>query len=811
MHNTRLLLSLIILLLFGIGASAQNLNLQNFSNIQVDDLSDQQIRQMITQIESAGLPESQLEQIAAARGMAASEIRKLRLRITAIKAGGTRDPAAEQKGKTEERKVVIDEEEARPETPEKEPLVFGKELFSNRTITFEPNLRLATPLNYVIGTADQLLIDIYGYAEVSYQLTVSPEGHISLPYVGLVPVSGLTIEAATSKIRVALSGVYPGLKTGNTKLSVALGNIRSIKVILTGEVTQPGTYSLPSLATVFNALYSSGGPTEKGSFRAIEVIRDGKKIAELDVYDFLLNGDLKNNLRLKDQDIVRIPTYRKRVEISGEVKRPAIFEMKEGENFTDLLGFAGGFTENAYQARIKVLKNTATERRIRDLEASDFQEYTPEGGDNFFVDKILDRFENRVKLDGAVFRPGFYELTPGLTFLSLIKKAEGLKEDAFLNRAYITRLLPDNRLELISVDIAGIMSGAQPDIPLKREDVISIASVFDLKEEQTVTIDGDVRNPGAFAFVKNMSLEELIIKAGGLRESANPYRIEVARRIISEDKEARQASARTAQVFQVVVNRDLNPASGFMIQPFDMVTVRTAPGYEVQRQVRIEGEVLYPGVYTITHKGERISDLLRRAGGVTELAYTPGASLKREGRLENQLDREKEELKVKQLKKTQDTLDVSVEDKTLRNDFVGIDLENILKSPGKPFDLFLEQGDIISVPKELQTIRVSGEVLAPRTMLFAQGKRLKSYIRGAGGFSAKARKSGAYVVYANGAVKSARKYLFFTDYPAVKTGSEIFIPKTEEKRKMTAAERVGMVTGLASMGAIVLGIINLIK
>lgn len=816
MRNKRILLSLIAILLVSLGVSAQSQNLQNFSNVRVDDLSDQQIRQIMNQIESAGLPESQLEQIAAARGMRASEIQKLKLRIEAIKSTVIKEPVAENNRPTveRERKVVDELEESIPEEsgpPVKQTPIFGKDLFSNKAITFEPNLRLATPLNYVIGTGDQLLIDIYGYAEVSYQLTVSPEGNISIPYVGIVPVSGLTIEVATSKIRVALSAVYNGLKTGNTKLSVALGNIRSIKVILTGEITKPGTYNLPSLATVFNALYSSGGPTEKGSLRGIEVIREGKKIAILDVYDFLLNGDLKNNMRLKDQDIVRIPTYQKRVEISGEVKRPALFEMKEGESFLDLLGFAGGFTEKAYQARIKVLKNTVTERRIRDLEAADFPGYFPEGGDNFFVDEILERFENRVSLEGAVFRPGQYELTSDLTFLSLVKKGEGLKEDAFMNRASITRLMPDNRLEVISVDISGVISGAKPDIPLKREDVVSIASIFDLKEEQKVTIDGDVRNPGVFDFAENMNLEELIIRAGGLKESANPSRIEVARRITSEDKEARQAHARTAQVFHVVVNRDLSTASEFIVKPFDMVTVRTAPGYEVQRQVKIEGEVLYPGTYTITHKGERISDLIRRAGGITELAYTPGASLKREGRLVNQLDREKEELKVKQLRKTQDTLNAPLEDKILRNDFVGIDLENILKTPGKHFDLFLEEGDIVSVPKELQTIKVSGEVLAPRTMLFMEGKNLKSYVRGAGGFSQNARRAGAYVVYANGVVKSTKKYLFFTDYPPIKTGSEIFIPRAEEKRKMTPAERIGMITGLASMGAIILAVINLIK
>lgn len=694
--------------------------------------------------------------------------------------------------------------------------IFGKDLFANSSTTFEPNLRLATPLNYVIGTGDQILIDIYGYSEVSYQLEVSPEGNINIPYAGIVPVSGLTVEAATSRIKAKLSPIYTGLKSGNTKLSVAIGDIRSIKVILTGEVTKPGTYTLPSLATVFNALYSSGGPTENGSFRAIEIIRNGKKIATLDVYDFLLKGDLKNNIRLQDQDIVRIPTYINRVEIVGEVKRPAIFEMKSGENLQDLLNFAGGFTERAYQARIKVLKNTSTERKISDVVADAFSTYKPQSGDKFFVTEILDRFENRVSVEGAVFRPGQYELTPGLTVKQLLQNAEGLKEDAFKTRAYITRLTPKNDTEILSVNLDRILNGADPDVTLKREDVLYVSSIFDLREQYNLTIEGEVRNPGTFDYAKNTSLEDLIIQAGGFKESATPKRIEISRRVINQDSVAASATAKTADVFQIDVNRDLSSvASKFILKPYDIVVVRSAPGYEVQKMVRVEGEVLYPGTYSITRKDERISDLIRRAGGLTQLAYPKGASLKREGIIQNQLDKEKEEIKVEQFKKSQkdakDTLNMELNNKVLRNSFVGIDLESILDKPGKRTDLFLEEGDIISIPKELQTVKVSGEVLSPNTVLYKKSKNFKQYINQAGGFSQKALRSRSYIMYANGSVRSTKKFLFFNNYPVVTTGSEIFVPKEEEKRKMTAGETAALISGMASVGAILLGVMNLIK
>ena len=832
---------LLFLLLFTLVVSvsktyAQNINQQNFSNVRVDDLTDNQIRQFMQQVKASGLSDAELEQVAAAKGMSAIEIQKLRLRVEKLAKqspakSATPDKTSTRNTPTTGRKVISDSEDEKLDSDSlnSNPIlrskadmamatlkskIFGRDLFINSKSGFEPNLRLATPKNYVIGTDDEILIDIYGYSEANYQLKVSPEGTINIPYIGVVNVSGLSIETATSRIKSKMASVYSGLNSGNTKLSINIGNIRSIKVIVTGEVTKPGTYTLPSLATVFNALYSSGGPSENGSFRNIEIIRAGKKIAILDIYDFLLKGELKNNVRLQDQDIIRIPTYLNRVEMVGEIKRPAIFEMKNDEDMNELLSFAGGFTERAYKARIRVLKNTATERKVADVTSDQFSSYKPTSGDKFFVNEILDRFENRVSISGSVFRPGEYELEPGLTLKNLIQKAEGVQEDAFLSRAYITRLMPDLNTELISFDLRKVLNGQVEDISLKREDQITISSIFDLKEEFIISIDGEVREPGQFKYAENMTLEELIIKAGGFKESATPNRIEISRRVKNSD--ATSTSAITSEVFQIDVNQNLTVSNtNFILKPFDIIMVRSSPGYEKQKQVRIDGEVLYPGYYSITRKDERISDLIKRAGGLTALAYTDGASLKRASNLETQLDREKEQQKLLQFKNFQknakDTTNTDIESKVLRNDFVGINLSKILEKPGKRQDLYLEGGDVLNVPKQLQTVKVSGQVLSPNTVVYLKTKGFKQYISSSGGFSQNALKSRSYIIYANGSVKSTKKFIFFNNFPVVETGAEIFVPKKEEKNKLSAGEVVGITTGIASLGAIILGVLNLIK
>lgn len=813
----------------------------NYADIKVDDLTDTQIRQLIQRAESIGFNDSQLEQMAAAQGMKNAEIQKLRLRVEKIRKldGGSnvnsiykeldrsrkyndniKDTIQNQKKvksiNDNEHLQIIDILEVI------KPKIFGSDLFRNNEITFEPNLRMATPKNYIIGPDDELLIDLTGDNEKDYKLKVSPDGNIRLEYVGLIAVGGLSVEQATSKVRKAMLPTYPGLSSGRTKVAVNLGNIRSIKVVLTGAVTVPGTYTLPSLATVFNALYASGGPNENGSFRKIQVIRNNTIITTIDSYDFLLNGIQRGNIRLQDQDVIHIPVYQDRIEIVGEVKRPALFETKKGETLQDIINFSGGFSSQAYSAKIKILQNTTKERRITDVSKEDFTKYVPVNGDKYIVEAILDRFENRVEIAGAVFRPGQFELDKGLTLKGLINKAEGLTEDAFLYRGSINRLNADNTLSLISFDVSKIMNGTQADILLHREDKVMISSIFDLQDEFKVSIQGEVRKPGNFNFAKKMHLEDLIQMAGGFKEGATPTKIEISRR--AKNSDANSSSARIAEIFVVSIDKNLRLTNQqFILEPFDIVTVRSAEGYSVQRQVKLEGEVLYPGPYTINRKDERISDIIARAGGLTTSAYAEGASLKRPGAekinpsaknaINNAEDNKKKLLNLKRVEKTgikeqqmdvKDTLSTELEEKLIQSDLVGIDLQKILEKPHANYDLILEDGDVIRVPKMLQTVKVTGEVLNPNGIIFKPGRRLKAYVNGAGGFTANALKRNVYIKYANGSAEAVKKFLFFNSYPKVMPGSEILVPKKSAKEPMSTQGWVAISTAVASLAAIVI-------
>jgi len=823
----------------------QSMAQTNYANVKVDDLNDTQIRQLMQRAESIGYNDAQLEQMAAAQGMKADEIEKLRLRVEKIrkqdgttsgttKGNNTSNSGTEEGDDRSRTAVRINRDSANitkanstnnKNTTETnifeglKPKIFGKELFSSSGLTFEPNLRIATPKGYVIGPDDELLIDLSGDNEASYRLKVSPEGVIRLQYVGNISVGGLTIEQAISKIRSSLNSTYPSLKTGRTSVAVNLGNIRTIKITLVGEVVKPGSYSLSSLSTVFNALNASGGPNENGSFRKIQVIRGNKVVTTIDVYDFLLNGVQKGNIRLQDQDVINIPVYEKRVEMSGEVKRPALFEVVSGESLADVLRFAGGFSTEAYSANIKVLQNTNRERKIVDVPSTQFNSYTPQNGDKFIVDAILDRFANKVEINGAVFRPGMYSLEDGVTLKSLITKAEGLKEDAFLNRGYINRLNFDNTASLISFDVAKIMSGAQADIPLQREDKVMISSLFDLRDEYKLSIQGEVRRPGTFDYADNASVQDLIQMAGGFKEGATPSRIEISRRAKSSDTIGK--SSRTAEIFTLSVDRNLKiEGPTFVLQPFDIVSVRNAEGYSVQKQVKLEGEVLYPGLYTVTNKNERISDVIKRAGGLTSYAYAEGASLKRPGAekvnpkdknaINNKEEDEKKYLNLKRAQEsgTKDTISAEIEQKLIESDLVGINLERIIAKPLGKYDLIVEDGDIIRVPRTLQTVKITGEVLNPNSIVYLPGKSLRQYINGAGGFTSNARKNGTYIKYANGSAAAVSKFLFFNNYPVVKPGAEILVPKRADRERLTAQSWIGIGTAVASLGAIIVSLLR---
>lgn len=800
--------------------SAQS-SLQNLSTVNVNDLSDAQIQQLLQQAQSAGLSDSQLLQQAQARGMSASQVQLLQKRITSLRMSGTNMGIGADTAMSQSRTLNYQPDNTNksasftPINPA-EPKIFGADLFRNGNLTFEPNLKIATPLNYVLGPDDQLDVSIYGNSLANWKLNVSPDGNINIPGVGLLSVSGTTIEQATEAIKSKLAANNYAIGHG-TNVQVNLGNIRSIKVIIAGQVVKPGTYTLPSLATVFNALYAAGGPNDDGSFREIDIIRDNRIIRKLDIYDFLVKGSQKDNITLQDQDVIRIPTYRIRVQMTGEVKVPALFEVLPGESLQDVIRFAGGFTDQAYTALIKVSQVSDQQRRLTDVVEADYNNYIPLRGDIYTVEHILDRYENRVTINGAVFRPGQYQLQKGLTLLKLIQKAAGLKEDAFTGTGSIMRLKPDNTTEILSFNLKDIINNTAPDIALQREDNINIASIFDLRDQYTVTIKGAVRNAGVFAFADSLNVQDLIIKAGGFEEGASPKRVEVARRV--RDSDPTSKSSLVAQVFSVDVDPKLNNTPSFQLEPYDIVSVYSLPGYEKQQNVKVEGEVLYPGYYTIEKKNEKISDIIARAGGLTASADADGGTLKRDNIAILGIDRDK----VDTAAVTQERLEElnrikqSYKDSTananlqLRNNYVGIDLKDILITPGSSIDLIVEDGDIIRIPKQLQIVRVNGEVLYPSAIVYNKNETFKGYVLNAGGFSPDALKKGAYVVYPNGTVKGTRKFLFFNSHPSVKPGSEIYVPKKPEKRGLSPTEVIGITSGLASIAAVILGIISLHK
>jgi protein involved in polysaccharide export with SLBB domain len=814
----------------------------NPANIKVDNLTDAQIEQYVKRAELMGYGEGQLDEFARAQGINSVEAQKLKDRLQKIKrnkqqpkqrgeqnvrmgtgrqVNGTRFTDSLKNKRENQDSLKIDENKLK---------IFGSDLFKNSEITFEPNLRMATPSSYIIGPDDEILLDITGDNEASYQLPVSPDGTITVEYVGKVAVSGLSVSAAKSKIQQRLSGTYPAIRSGNTQVDVNIGNIRSIRITLTGAVTKPGTYTLPSLATVFNALYASGGPSEKGTYRQIQVVRNNQVVATIDLYDFLANGIQRGNIRLQDQDIIHIPVYGSRVQFEGEVKRTAIFETVAGESLLDLVKYAGGFSENAYTAKVKVLQKTDKERSVKDIYADQFADYTPKSGDQFIVEPILERFANRVSVLGAVFRPGLYGMEPGMTLKQLLEQADGVREDAFLERGIINRLRADNTAELINFNVREVLAGTAADIPLKREDKIEIASIFDLRDEYKFTVQGEVRLPGDFPFASNATLGDLIQKAGGLNEAAKNSRIEIARRLNNRDV----TDPSSSQTIQVDIKDGIVSDLTIELQPYDVITVLGDAGFRIQRQVKIEGEVLFPGIYTISREDERISDIIKRAGGLTSYAYTEGASLKRTGvsKLKAEEKKEKERLK-KEMRKSpdQDTNDDDSEkeddeltainpnakNKALAkvsqqgvstpeiepSDLVGIELNKILANPYQRGDLLVLDGDIITVPKELETVKVIGEVLNPNNVVYVKGKNLKYYVNQAGGFTDNALKKRVFVQYANGAVKGKDG-----GYPEVKPGAEIVVPKRAPREKMNVQAWVGLGTGIASLAAIIVSLLR---
>jgi protein involved in polysaccharide export with SLBB domain len=724
--------------------------------------------------------------------------------------------------------------------------IFGYKLFQNPNLTFNPSLNVPTPQGYTLGAGDQVLIDVYGASQQAYEVTINPDGKIFIPNVGPIQVGGATISAATGRIKSALTRIYSGLGSSNpnTFMEIRLGNIRTVSISLVGELTRPGTYTIPSFASPFNALFAAGGPNEKGSFRHIQIYRDSKLLQEIDIYDFLVKGDFTTPISLRDNDVIIVPPLRSRVEIVGPVRREGLFETKPNETLENLIEFAGGFSSQAYKERVTVTRSTGEKMRVEDVDAANFQTYFPQDGDIYRVGEILERFENRVQVTGALIRPGTFALNPGMGVRDLVDRAQGLREDAFLNRATLYRTKGDFTLEILPVDINAILLGAAEDIFLVREDVLHIPSLYDLREEFYVKISGEVNQPGAFAFGENMSVSDLVIKAGGFKESASAANVEIARRVRSDN------SGKLAEIIFLDIDRDLRIKGNKALeplQPFDHVMIRRSPGFQREQLVRVEGEAYFPGEYAIAHSDERISDLVKRAGGINNFAYPKGATLIRKN--EFYKEKEEDEIKLENLKRVQynlgrDSLERTETDKLLydrinfkieeikknkeerKKDFIvedfrqqsllefgelqkgvknieikdvemiGIDLEALLKNPYGAGDLLLKEGDILSIPRELQTVRMRGEVLFPTSAVYRDGKSPRYYISKAGGYTENSRRGRSYVVYANGNVKRTRSILFIKFFPEIEPGAEIIVPEMPLEKKLNPQALINSTTGI---------------
>ena len=719
-------------------------------------------------------------------------------------------------------KTTVEEQRRRnlPENDLKET-VFGQEIFSNKNLSFEPDLNIPTPKNYILSAGDELLINVWGDSELNLKLKVSSEGTILIPNLGPVSVSGLTIETSENRIRQELGRIMSTLSGttngANTFVSVSLSQIRSIKVNIVGEVIAPGTYTLPSFATLFNALYAAGGVNEIGSLRGIKVYRNSKEVANLDVYDYLLNGKYGTNIRLEENDMIIIPPYDQLAVVRGKVKRNRIFEMKKGETLQQLLNMTGGFTGDAYTKDVRVKRKAGNRYQIATVTEDKYPTFTMMDADSLMVDSVIPFYENRLTITGAVWRPGEYELgTTVRTVKDLVKQAAGLKGDEFAGRAQITRLNPDFTTTVIAVDIRGILNGTSPDIELKPEDKLEIPSLFDLREPYTIKVSGAINYVDTVLPYRNsLTVEDAIIMAGGLKESAATVNVEVARRI--KNPKAEQNSSHRAKVFNFTLNDNLGliPADGtttatiFTLEPFDEVYVRFSPGYQEQQVVRINGEITFSGDYVLAEKNARLSNIIAKAGGVTPDAYVKGASLKRQ-LTEDETRRLETLMDLSTNKQSRDSVALSLDN--IKDYSVGIDLEKALANPGSSHDVVLRDGDILYIPQLQSTVKINGAVTYPNSVTYMKGMSMGDCLSQAGGYNDIARKY-PIVIYMNGKVATTKKrFIFFKHYPKVEPGCEIVVPtKTQRDRKTSLAEILSVTSSTISMAAMVTSMMNNLK
>ena len=802
MKMQKLMGALILLLMLGAAPVAA----QNMSDSQVLEYVKEGIRQGKEQKQLAS--ELARKGVTKEQAMRVKQLYEQQNNVNASNATGT--DVNESRLREEMKENTSDMLEDHPSTQDlaRSNQVFGRNIFNTRNLTFEPSVNIATPLNYRLGPGDEVIIDIWGASQNTIRQQISPDGTINIQKIGPVNLNGLTISEANDYLKKTLNKIYNGLNNTSDPTSdirLTLGSIRTIQINVMGEVVQPGTYSLSSFATVFHALYRAGGVSDIGSLRNVQLVRNGKNIATIDVYQFIMKGHIQDDIRLQEGDVVIVPAYDVLVKIDGKVKRPMRFEMKKDENLSTLISYAGGFDADAYTRSLRVVRQNGQEYEVNTVKDLDYSVYKMRNGDVVTAEAILNRFTNKLEIRGAVYRPGIYQLNGKLnTVRELVNEAQGLTGDAFLNRAVLYRQREDLTTEVIPVDIKAIMDGTSQNIILATNDILYIPSIHDLEDRGDVVIHGEVAKPDSYPYADNMTLEDLIIQAGGLREAASVVRVDVSRRIRNPHSTADNDTIGRTYTFSLKEGFVVDGTPGFVLQPYDEVYVRRSPGYQAQQNVAVEGEILFGGSYAMTSREERLSDLIRKAGGSTKKAYLRGAKLTRvatEGEKKRMGDVIR--LMSRQLGEAMmDSLDIHVEDHFT----VGIDLEKALANPGSTADIVLREGDVVFIPKSTNTVKINGAVMVPNTVSYIAGKNIDYYLNQAGGYSDNAKKSKKFIVYMNGQVTKVKG----SGKKQIEPGCEIIVPSRSKKRT-NVGEILGYATSFSSLGMMIASIANLIK
>ena len=786
------------------------------TTLSAQKMSDEQVVEFVKTATAAGKPQKQIMTELAAKGVTRAQAERIKKRYEEQQAAGLKKSAVEKnRMRYSEQQEDFDfyaenltDSIDSVKDKEGKKQIFGRNIFNNKNLTFAPSQNLATPANYKLGPGDEVIIDIWGANENTIRQIISPDGYINVESLGLVFLNGKTIKEADNYLRKELNKIYSGITEENptSEIKVTLGQIRTIQINVMGEVELPGTYALSSLSTIFHALYKAGGVNELGSLRNIQLIRNEQKVATVDVYDFILKGKTMNDVRLQEGDVIIVPPYELLVDIQGNVKRPMFYEMKNGETVKSLIEYAGNFTGDAYTKNVRITRQNGREYQIFTVDDIDYSVFKLMDGDALNVSAMLERYENKLEIKGAVYRPGIYQFSGQLnTIKQLVEKAEGIMGDAFLGRAVLHREREDLTKEVIQVDLKNILNGTKPDIALQRNDELYIPSIHDLQDIGTITIFGEVARPGEFPFAENTTLEDIIIQAGGLKESASTVRVDVSRRI--KNSKGTETPNEIGEMFHFALKEGfvIDGEPGFKLKPYDQVFVRKSPAYQPQINVKVNGEILYEGTYALTQKTERLSDLVQKAGGITPYAYVKGARLVRKINDEERMRMQSVLDMAKNTAEGSDSIDVNKLE--LGNIYyVGIDLEMALANPKSDADLVLREGDELIIPEFNNTVKISGAVMYPNTVSFASKKTLSYYIEQAGGYGTRAKKSKAYIVYMNGQVKKAKKY----SSNVIEPGCEIIVP-SKEKNQFKLQNILSIATTSASLATMIASIANILK